>query len=62
MEPQMTSFGIPITAIIEGGTLEDLKKSISEKLSKCSIDDFPSVKRKLMEKSKNNESERTSFI
>ena len=30
----MSSFGIPIVSKIEGGTFEDLKKSITEKIEK----------------------------
>lgn len=48
MKEHITSFGVPIVSRIEGGTMEDLQKSISEKLSKMDANQFPSL-RKLVE-------------
>ena len=41
----MSSFGIPIVSKIEGGTFEDLKKSIAEKLSNIKISEYPSLQK-----------------
>lgn len=48
-EPFMTELGIPIIAKIEGGTEEDLMKSISEKFSTIRLSDYPSLQKKLEE-------------
>ena len=45
MKEYITSFGVPIVSRIEGGTMEDLQKSISEKLSKMDVNQFPSLKK-----------------
>ena len=44
MKEYMTSFGVPIVSKIEGGTVEDLKASISRKLSDMTLDSLPSLK------------------
>ena len=41
----MSSLGIPIVSKIEGGTFEDLKKSIAEKLSNIKISEYPSLQK-----------------
>lgn len=41
----ISSFGIPIISKIEGGDVEDLKKSIAGKLSNIKLSQFPSLQK-----------------
>ncbi len=43
MQEYMTSFGVPITSRVVGGTMEELQGSISKKLSAMNEKDFPSL-------------------
>lgn len=49
MKEYMTSFGVPITSKVVGGTMEELQDSISEKLSAMNEKDFPSLENVLTE-------------
>lgn len=52
MKEYMTSFGVPITSKVVGGTMEELQDSISEKLSAMNEKDFPSLENVLTEDEK----------
>ena len=51
MKEYITSFGVPITSKVVGGTME-LQDSISEKLSAMNEKDFPSLENVLTEDEK----------
>lgn len=52
MKEYITSFGVPITSKVVGGTMEELQDSISEKLSAMNEKDFPSLENVLTEDEK----------
>ena len=52
MKEYITSFGVPITSKVVGGTMEELQDSISEKLSVMNEKDFPSLENVLTEDEK----------
>lgn len=52
MKEYMTSFGVPITSKVVGGTMEELQDSISEKLSAMNEKDFSSLENVLTEDEK----------
>ena len=52
MKEYMTSFGVPITSKVVGGTMEELQDSISEKLSAMNEKDFLSLENVLTEDEK----------
>ena len=47
MKEYITSFGVPITSKVVGGTMEELQDSISEKLSAMNEKDFLHLKMSL---------------
>lgn len=49
MDKYMTSFGIPITYSVEGGTIEDVRKSASKKLENIKLSNFPSLAKLIKE-------------
>ena len=52
MKEYITSFGVPITSKVVGGTMEELQDYISEKLSEMNEKDFPSLENVLTEDEK----------
>ena len=52
MKEYITSFGVPITSKVVGGTMEELQKAIGEKLSAMNEKDFPSLENVLVESEK----------
>ena len=49
MKEYVTSFGVPITSKVIGGTMEELQEAIGEKLSAMNEKDFPSLENVLVE-------------
>lgn len=52
MKEYVTSFGVPITSKVIGGTMEELQEAIGEKLSAMNEKDFPSLENVLVESEK----------
>lgn len=48
MKEYMTSFGIPIVCRVEGGgTIQDVQKSLAQKLNNLNLRDFPSLEQQI---------------
>lgn len=52
MKEYITSFGVPITSKVIGGTMEELQEAIREKLSAMNEKDFPSLENVFVESEK----------
>lgn len=52
MDEFMTSFGIPIVSNVEGGTMEELKKAIPEKIQKMKLNKVELQEKNIAKKNK----------